>query len=77
VIRLNDKTGKTLVAAFTTILESGLLTVHLQTDKRTDFINRVFQKFLRENAVHFVTTQNEEAKASIVEPFNRTLKTKM
>jgi regulation of enolase protein 1 (concanavalin A-like superfamily) len=58
-------------------LESGLRTVHLQTDKRTDCISRVFQKFLRENAVHFVTTQNEEAKASIVERFNRTLKTKM
>jgi regulation of enolase protein 1 (concanavalin A-like superfamily) len=77
VIRLKDKTGKTLVAAFTTIFESGLRPVHLQTDKRTDFINRVFQKFLRENAVHFVTTQNAEAKASIVERFNRTLKTKM
>jgi hypothetical protein len=32
---------------------------------------------LRENDVHFFTTQNEETKASIVERFNGTLKTKM
>jgi hypothetical protein len=39
--------------------------------------NRVFQKFLKEHDVHFFTTYNEETKASIVERFNRTLKTKM
>ena len=77
VIPLKDKTGKTLVAAFATIFESGQRPVHLQTDKGTEFTNRVFQKFLRENDVHFFTTQNEETKASIVERFNGTLKTKM
>ena len=39
--------------------------------------NRVFQKFLKEHDVQFFTTYNEETKASIVERFNRTLKTKM
>jgi transposase InsO family protein len=77
VIPLKDKTGKTLVVAFTTIFESGRRPVRLQTDKGTEFTNRVFQKILRENEVHFFTTQNEETKASIVERFNRTLKTKM
>ena len=47
-----------------------------QTDKGTEFINRVFQKFLKEHDMHFFTTYNEETKASIVESFNRTLKTK-
>jgi hypothetical protein len=37
----------------------------------------VFQKFLKENNVHFFTTYNDETKASIVERFNRPLKTKM
>jgi enoyl reductase-like protein len=37
----------------------------------------VFQKFLKEHNMHFFTTYNEETKASIVESFNRTLKTKM
>ena len=77
VIPLKDKTGKTLVVAFTTIFESGRRPVRLQTDKGTEFTNRVFQKILRENDVHFFTIQNEETKASIVERFNRTLKTKM
>jgi hypothetical protein len=35
------------------------------------------QKFLKENNVHFFTTYNDKTKASIVERFNRTLKTKM
>jgi hypothetical protein len=43
----------------------------------TEFTNRVFQMFLKEHDVHFFTTYNEETKASIVERFNRTLKTKM
>ena len=64
VVLLTDKTGKTLKDTF-------------QADKGTEFINRVFQKFLKEHDVHFFTTYNEETKASIVERFNRTLKTKM
>ena len=51
--------------------------MRLQRDKGTEFINRVFQKFLKEHNMHFFTTYNEETKASIVESFNRTLKTKM
>ena len=47
------------------------------TDKGTEFTNRVFQMFLKEHDVHFFTPYNEETKASIVERFNRTLKTKM
>jgi hypothetical protein len=56
---------------------SGHFQIRLQTDKRTEFINRVFQKILKEHDMHFFTTYNEEINASIVESFNRTLKTKM
>jgi hypothetical protein len=45
--------------------------------KTSIYVNRVFQKFLKENDVHFFTMYNDETKASIVERFNRTLKTKM
>ena len=76
VVPLKDKTEKTLVTAFQLIFKSGRRPIRLQTDKGTEFTNRVFQKFLRENDVHFFTTYNEETKASIVERFNRTLKTK-
>ena len=48
----------------------------LQTDKGTEFLNRNFQSFLKEKNIHFFTT-NSELKASVVERFNRTLKTRM
>jgi hypothetical protein len=77
VVSLTDKTGKTLKDAFQVIFKSGRRPIRLQTDKGTEFINRVFQTFPKEHDMHFFTTYNEETKASIVESFNRTLKTKM
>ena len=77
VVPLTDKTGKILKDAFQVIFKSGRRPIHLQTDKGTEFINRVFQTFLKEHDMYFFTTYNEETKASIVESFNRTLKTKM
>ena len=77
VVPLKDKTGKSLKEAFRVIFESGRLPIRLQTDRGTEFTNRVFQKFLKENDVHHFSTYNIETKASIVERFNRTLKTKM
>ena len=77
VVPLKDKTGMTLKDAFQVIFKSGRPPIRLQTDKGTEFTNRVFQKFLKDHDVHFYTTYNEETRASIVERFNRTLKTKM
>ena len=48
----------------------------LQTDKGTEFLNHNFQSQLKENSIHFFTT-NIELKASVVEHFNRTLKARM
>ena len=45
VVPLKDKTGKSLVSAFTLIFESGRRPIRLQTDKGTEFTNRVFQNF--------------------------------
>ena len=79
VVPLKDKTGKTLVKAFTRIFKQKpqRTPLALQTDKGSEFVNKVFQKFLTLHNVHFFTTENQEIKASIVERFNRTLKTKM
>ena len=77
VVPLKDKTGKSLKEAFQVIFETGRRPIRLQTDRGTEFTNRVFQKFLKENDVHHFSTYNDETKASIVERFNRTLKTKM
>ena len=77
VVPIPNKTGVTLVKAFQVIFKSGRKPQSLQTDKGGEFINRKFQSFLKRHGIHFFTTHNEETKASIVERFNRTLKSKM
>ena len=75
VVPLKDKFGATLMKAFQSIPDP--LPQRLQTDKGSEFVNRKFQSWLKEKGVHFFTTENEDIKASIVERFNRTLKTKL
>ena len=76
VVPLKNKAGESLVNGFQSILDLGRSPEKLQTDKGTEFLNRNFQSLLKENSVHFFTT-NSEVKASVVERFNRTLKTRM
>ena len=76
VVPLKNKSGETLVNGFQSILDIGRSPEKLQTDKGTEFLNRNFQSFLKEKNIHFFTT-NSELKASVVERFNRTLKTRM
>ena len=56
------------------MLDTGRSPEKLQIDTGTEFLSRNFQSFLTENNIHFFTT-NSELKASVVERFNRTLKT--
>ena len=76
MVPLKKKQGHELVKAFQTILASGRKPSKLQTDQGTEFLNRVFQKFLREYNIEFFTVKSG-LKASVVERFNRTLKNKM
>ena len=76
VLPLKNKTGESLVNGFQSILDLGRSPEKLQTDKGTEFLNRNFQSLLKENSSNFFTT-NGELKASMVERFNRTLKTRM
>ena len=76
VVPLKTKQGQELVKAFKNILSSGRKPIKLQTDQGTEFLNRVFQKYLRENNIDFFTV-NSGLKASVVERFNRTFKNKM
>jgi hypothetical protein len=73
---IKTKTGENLVKVFEKILKKGRKPETFHTDKGTEFMNRKFQAFLKKHNIRFFTTQNE-TKASIVERFNRTLKTKM
>ena len=75
-VPLKNKSAASLVAAFTQLLGNGAPNT-LQTDKGTELLNRPLQKLLKEHGVHHFATHNEETKASIVERFSRTLKTRM
>ena len=76
IVPLENKMGESLVNGFQIILYTGRSPEKLQTDKGTEFLNRNFQSFLKEKNIHFFTT-NSEVKSSVVECFNRTLKTRM
>ena len=75
VIPLKDKKGSTILKAFKSIPEQPPRNLH--TDKGTEFINKYLKTWLEKHQVNFFHTENEDIKASIVERFNRTLKTKM
>ena len=55
MVPLKTKQGQELVEAFQTILASGRKPSKLQIDQGTEFLNRVFQKFLRKNKIEFFT----------------------
>jgi len=58
VVPLKTKQGQELVKAFQMILASGRKPSKLQTDQGTEFLNRLFQKFLRENEIEFLTVRS-------------------
>ena len=76
MIPLKNKSGNTLVKSFKRILKEGRHPYKVQSDLGTEFTNRNFQNLLKEKDIAFYTTHNE-TKASVVERFNRTMKTRM
>ena len=74
---LHRKSSDNIVHAFKRIFEKDKrIPKKLQTDKGTEFLNKPVQQFLKKHHIHFFTTETE-MKASIVERFNRTLKSRM
>ena len=55
VLPLKTKQGQELVQAFQKILSTGRKPTKLHTDEGTEFLNRVFQKLLRDNNIYFFT----------------------
>ena len=78
-VPLKSKSAAALVTAFRELLSNSnnRAPTTLQTDKGSEFLNRPLQRLLKEYVVHHFTTNNEDTKATIVERFNRTLKTRM
>src|SRR6184192_1023596 len=70
---LKNKSGSTLTAAFTKMIDEQQCKL-LQTDKGSEFLNSSFQKLLRDRNIRHYTSENDDIKASVVERFNRTLK---
>lgn len=73
---LKSKTGLAVSKAFEDILKEGRIPVKLQTDQGSEFYNRHFQRLLNQYGIVHFSTANE-TKASVVERFNRTLKSNM
>jgi hypothetical protein len=72
---IKNKSADEIIKSFDEIFKERK-PVKLQTDKGKEFKNKKFQSFLKEHNVIWFSTDSE-FKASIVERFNRTLKTKM
>ena len=70
------KTGAELLKAFESIVSEGRRPQTLQTDKRKEFYNATVQRWLKKEGIHHFSTLGD-AKASIVERFNRTLKSRL
>ena len=71
------KSAKSLVDAVAYIFTtSKRMPNKIQGDKGKELVNRKFKSFLRDHRVHFFSTENDDIKASVVERFNRTLKSK-
>lgn len=78
MVPLKNKSGSSVKKAFEQIfLKSGRKPENLQTDKGTEFTSRNVTSFLKNNDVNFFTTKNPDVKASVIERWNRTIKTKM
>ena len=66
-----------LVRAFDKILKQGRCQPNrLETDRGKEFYNRTFQRWLDEQGIQHFSTEGD-AKASVVERFNRTLKERL
>jgi len=73
---LKAKTRVALVKSFNKILKQGRQPNRLQTDRGTEFYNRTFQRWLKDQGVNHFSTEGD-AKAAVVERFNRTLKERL
>ena len=73
---MKNKTARSLLEAFDSMLSEGRKPEKLTTDKGTEFLNESFQQFLKKKTIQFYKANNEP-KASVVEQVNRILKSKL
>jgi len=73
---LESYTGVALVKAFDKILKEGRKPNRLQTDRGKEFYNPTFQRWVKDHGFDHFSTEGD-AKAAVVERFNRTLKERL
>ena len=76
IVPLKDKKGESVAEAFKTIFKEGRKPQYLWVDKGKEFYNKHAKDLLEKNGIHMYSTENEE-KSSVVERWNRTIKSKM
>ena len=77
VVPLKDKKGISIVNAFQKILDKlGRKPNKITADKRSEFCNNYFKKWLKDNDTEMYSTHNE-GKSVVAETFIRTLKNKI
>ena len=75
---LKRKEGAEVAKAFDGIFTEATRTPRcLQTDKGTEFTGAKTKQLFKQKGIIYVTTQNPDVKAAVVERVNRTLKTRM
>jgi len=76
--KLKDKSSLSIRDAFHDILLNSLRKpVYVQSDLGKEFVNSIFQEFLKRNGIRFYTSRNYDIKCSVVERLIRTLKGKL
>ena len=73
---IKNKTSNEIIRVLK-IIFSKQICKRLQSDKGKEFVNSNVRVFLKKKGVELWISENDDIKASIVERFNRTLKTRM
>ena len=73
---IKNKTGLEVENAFKNIFAEGRVPEKIWVDKETEFYNKHLKKLLEKHDIDMYSTENEE-KSSVVERWNRTMKSKM
>ena len=74
---LRNKSSTWIIPAFEEIFKEAGIPQKMQTDKGSEFLSRVVQKYFKEKNIEHFTSQNETIKCAVVERFNRTLKDRL
>lgn len=76
VVALKNKSGRSVKDALSSVFDEGRVPRHLQTDDGLEFYNQNVKALLKEHGIKHYSVYSH-LKASIIERWNRTLKTAM